>query len=277
MISDILSANEDNIIIENRSLVEGNFFEDIDRWKTSNQDHSIQKFKSDSLTDAEYDKVKSLLSTMKETEDFNEYSKAFAKFCYFCHIVPRGVILKRYDLEKGKTPDHNSIYVEYSYNTKKINLPEGTVLYHMSKVDGIKELIPVFRGKSVKGYMYDKPRVYFTIRKNMPKFLADYKINEKLHMYICKKPIKQAYVDPLVWNSFQGAVYVETNTPIPVEQIEETSTIKKIIDKVKPKNKEEENIEESSEFDFEHFYQFVSENGLIICNNNETFRDIEFI
>ena len=93
-------------------------------------------------------------------------------------------------------------------------------LYHISKVEGIKELIPVFRGKSATGYMYDKPRIYFTIHKEMPKFLADYGVAEKMHKYECKRDIKEVYVDPLVWNgNLQGAVYVETNNPVPVEEM----------------------------------------------------------
>lgn len=265
--------NADYAYIGSEQLLEGNFFEEIDRWKTSNQDHSIQKFKSNILSDEEYEKVNSLITTMKKTNDFSEYSKAFAKFCYFCHIVPRGVILKKYDLKKGKESNRHQLYVEYSYNTKKITLPEDTILYHMSSVDGIKALNPVFRGKSVKGFMYDKPRVYFTIRKNMPRFLADYKMNEKLHMYICEAPIKQVYVDPLVWSSIQGAVYVETNTPIPVKQIE-TSMIKKILDGIKTKDG---TVEESTDFNFDHFLQFVTENGLVMDTDSNIFDSLNMV
>ena len=109
--------------------------------------------------------------------------------------------------------------MEYSENTKTIKLPKGTKLYHISKVADIKELIPQFRGKSERGYLYDKQRVYFTIRKEMPKLLADYKLTDKLHKYLCKKEITEVYVDPLVYSNIQGAVYVECTTPIPVEEV----------------------------------------------------------
>ena len=43
---------------------------------------------------------------------------------------------------------------------------------------------------------------------------------KKMHKYECKQDIKEVYVDPLVWNgNLQGAVYVETNNPIPVEEM----------------------------------------------------------
>lgn len=248
------------------SITEG-FFEDMNKWKTSNQDHTIRKFKSNVLTDKEYDRANECIREMKETEDYATYKKAFDRFCYLCHIVPRGVILKKYELKRGKT-DHNSLYVEYAYNTKKINLPEGIVLYHMSNVDGITELKPCFKGKAVKGFLYDKPRVYFTIRKHMPKFLADYrKPGQKVHMYICKEPIKQAYVDPLVWSNLQGAVYVETNKPIKVEQLTE-SNFQKIMSMFTGTQKtKEETVAQESAIDFDNFYEFVTENGFIIVED----------
>lgn len=241
-----------NCFIAESTLLEGNFFEEIDRWKTHNQNHSIQQFKSNSITDEEYEHLKSCLDIMKaEDVSYDDYKKAFARFCYFCHIVPRGVIFKTYDLKKGKD-GKNSIFVEYSYNTKKIQLPDDVNLYHMSKVSGIKELLPFFKGKSAKGYLYDKPRIYFTIRRHMPKFLADYKINEKMHIYLCKEKIKQVFVDPLVWSNLQGAVYVESNKPIKVEELT-ASNADKII-----------STSEQTSVNFEHLLNFVTENGLAL-------------
>lgn len=244
----------------NEVFVESGIFDELDRWKTHNQNHNIQVYKSSTISDSDYEKLHELVREMREDEKYEDYKKAFDKFCYFCHIVSRGVIIKKLELKKNTTiPDHNFIKVEYSYNTKKIDIPEGTMLYHMSKVGGIKELIPCFRGKSVKGYLYDKSRVYFTIRKNMPKFLADYKFNEKLHLYVCKQDIKQAYVDPLVWANIQGAVYVETTKPIPVEEITNQNILNNIIKKITPNKYVTE-----SEFDANEFFSFIDENGLII-------------
>ena len=267
--------SNDNVILEDTSLLEVNFFEEIDRWKTHNQNHTISKFKSNTISDADYEMLKDLIMTMRECEGYEEYSKAFNRFCRYCHVLPRGVIIRRYDLKRGKE-DRNSLYVEYTYNTKKMTLPEGTILYHMSSVPDITELKPFFRGKSGRGYLYDKPRIYFTIRKNMPKFLADYRgkrRNEKLHMYICKEPIKNVYVDPLVWSSIQGAVYIETNKPVKVEELTENS--KSLINKIFPLSEEEPRekehissrsesgiIEEETGFDMNHFLNFISENGL---------------
>ena len=53
----------------------------------------------------------------------------------------------------------------------------------------------------------------------MPKVLADYKVTDNVHKYKVKSSIKSAYVDPLVWLNVQGALYIETNDPVPVEEI----------------------------------------------------------
>ena len=271
----IYHSGDTQIVLRDESLLEANFFEEIDRWKTHDADHSIKKFKSSGLSDTEYERAKHYLVTMRETEEYDEYKKSFDSFCKFCHILPRGVIIRKYSLEKGK-PDHHTLYVEYAYNTKQIELPEGSTLYHMSSVDGITELKPFFKGKSARGFLYDKPRIYFTIRKNMPKFLADYKINEKMHMYVCKENIRKVYVDPLVWSNLQGAVYVETNKPIKVEQVTK-ATLGDLIKKITEKPEKEKISNESAcievedymtecaedrDFDFDDFFGFVTENGL---------------
>lgn len=194
------------------------FIQSLRTWKTSNQAHSKKVFKNNVLTNEEYDKLNELIDILTHEENYEEYKRAFDKFCRFCHIVPRGTIICKYDLTKGKDNQH-SIYVEYSENTKKIDIPSDLKLYHMTTVPNIKELLPFFRGKSQKGYLYDKPRIYLTVNEKMPKFLADYKTTDKLHKYQVKSSIKSAYVDPLVWANIQGAIYVETNKPLPVEEV----------------------------------------------------------
>ena len=206
---------EDSAITEETLL---GLLKNIKDWKVSNETSAEKEFKSTTITDKEYLEIKELFKTL-HTAEYPEYKKAFDKLCKICHIVPKGTIITKHELTKSKEEDKNTLYVKYSYNTKKIDLPEEAALYHMSKVGGIKELIPTFRGKSEKGYLYDKPRVYFTINKDLPKAFADYKITEKMHKYKCLENIKQAYVDPLVRNGLLGAVYVETDKPIKVDEL----------------------------------------------------------
>ena len=256
------------ILVADEALVESGFFEEIDRWRAANQDSDKKEYKNNMVTDIEYDRMKDCLDIIETTEDYEEYSKAFNRFCYFCHIVPRGVILVKYELKRSPKRDKNSLYVKYTYNTKRMTLPEGTALYHMSKVAGITELKPFFRGKAAKGYKYDKPRIYLTIRKNMPKIMADYKAGEKMHMYLVKEPIKDVFVDPMLWGYVSGAVYVETNKPIKVEEITDKNKAAEIKEKNDKALEEScvllEEVEGEIPFDIDHFSNFINESGLII-------------
>lgn len=188
-------------------------------WKTSDQGSAIKVFKSDNLTEEEYNDMLETVRILRRCETYQEYKPAFNKFCKFCHIVPDGTIIRKIDIKSGSVKDKNYMYVEYAYNTKKIKLKENQSLYHVTKVSGISSLEPHFRGKSEKGYLYDKPRIYFSIYEKMPKGLADYNGNEKMHYYKCNKEITEVYVDPLLRNSAIGAVYVSTNSKIPVTEI----------------------------------------------------------
>ena len=192
----------------------------LKQWKVSDQSSIKKVFKNNSLSNDEYQMLMTTYHTMRSAEKYQDYKKAFDQLCQFCHIVPKGTIITKCEIKSGTNEHNSTIFVEYAYNTKKIKLPEGMKLYHLSKVPDIKELIPVFRGKSAKGYMYDKPRVYFTIHKEMPKFLADYHWYEKMHKYECKANVNDVYVDPLVpLGRLQGALYVETDKPIQVEEM----------------------------------------------------------
>lgn len=175
---------------------------------------------SSSLDNEEYKEIKEIFNILHNTEDYKEYKKAFEKLCKFCHIAPNGTIITKHTIT-GNEDSGYKLDVEYSYNNKKITLPDEVALYHMSKVDHITELEPKFRGKSERGYLYYKPRIYFTIKRNMSKISADINpfSNSKTHVYISTKNIKDVYVDPLLNASLNGAVYVETFSKIPVKKL----------------------------------------------------------
>lgn len=222
------------------------FIETIKNWKTSNNNHAQRSFKSNSITDEEYEELKKIIETLTSSDvKYRDYKKAFKDLCTFCHTIPTGTIITKYNLKKGDK-DHNILEVEYGENTKKMKLPEGVKLFHMSKVPNIQKLIPQFRGKAERGYLYEKPRIYFTINKYMPRFLADYTKGEKVYKYEVKENIQDVYVDPLVWNISQGAVYIETNNPVPVKEVKD-SLVKDVVDTVNPlKKKEEDKTEEEN-------------------------------
>lgn len=211
--SDLQSVNEFGIDKETKEL--------MDKWvPKESKSQAKNTFKSETLTDDEYKEYKEIIHTIRNTEEYSVYKKNFEKLCKFCHIAPDGTIITKLEIKRGKEEDRNSLIVEYSYNNKKVPVPDGVKLYHQTVVDNIRELIPQFRGKSQKGYLYYKPRIYFTIHKSIPKISLDYAIGDKLHTYESNENPKQVFVDPLLNVTFNGAVYVETNKPIPVTKIE---------------------------------------------------------
>lgn len=190
-------------------------------WRTQEDSTKRKVFKSTSVLEKDYQRLVELNNIMRTCSGYNEYKKAFDEFCNYCHINPNGTILTAITIRSGKTEDTNSIFVEYSYNTRKVTLPEGSKLYHMSSIANLTELKPFFRGKSAKGFLYDKPRIYLTIKSHMPKFAADYKHNEKVHVYeVIGTLPSDIYVDPLLPNKLASAVYVETMKPLKCKEVE---------------------------------------------------------
>lgn len=218
MIQELVECMDyDEELLDETSFKE--FLEMLKNWHTANDKHMIQEFKSSNVSDDDYNMLKGLLEEIKSATNMTEYRKPFDAFCKFCNILPNNVILTKYELTKGKD-NKNSILVRYSHNNKPIKIPEGIKLYHFSKVPNISALEPQFRGKSERGYLYDRPRVYLTINPHMPKIAADYtKIKQKIYKYEVTKSISDVYVDPLIWNVTQGAVYVVGNSKIPVKDV----------------------------------------------------------
>lgn len=189
------------------------------RWTSVSKN---KKYVSKDCTDEEYDEINDCIKGMKEATKFNAYKKHLSKLCTITGIPMDQLIIVSYKMNqyKGKK------YVEIVYNNakKKITIPNGSTLYHMSPNDSINSLEPQFKGKSAMGYMYSNNRVYFTLRKNMPKVAADLspsRLGEKKRIttYTPKETITTAWVDPLVPLYSYGAVYVETNYPIKVEKV----------------------------------------------------------
>jgi hypothetical protein len=210
-------------------------------------------YKNQNISDEEYPMVKELLISVLSENDYEEYKKAFEKLCNYCKIPSEGCIITKYKIGRTKVKNKNYLILEYANNNVRINIPNGCRLYHITQAPDIKELEPSFRGKSAKGYLYNKKRVYFTIKKEMPKLSADINPTVKIHKYVSKENIRTAFVDPLLWAPTQGAIYIETDRPIEVEEIG-----------VKPKDLAYLNLESKNETpQFTSLEEFCTYYGLI--------------
>lgn len=200
------------------------------RWSSVSKN---KKYVSKDCTDEEYDEINDCIKGMKEATKFNSYKKHLSKLCTITGMPMDQLIIVSYKMNQSKGKN----YVEIVYNNakKKITIPNGSTLYHMSPNDSINSLEPQFKGKSAMGYMYSNNRVYFTLRKNMPKVAADLSPSrlgekKKITTYTPKETITTAWVDPLVPLYSYGAVYVETNYPIKVEKVYGTKEVNESVD-----------------------------------------------
>ena len=216
-------------------------------------------FESSRVTDSDFNKFKELFKKMKESNKYSEYKRYFDEVCKLAMISPEGLIIQRYDFKKGKE-DNNYVLITYSNTRQKIQIPNGSSLYHITTNVNttIHELIPAFQGKAAQGYLYSTPRVYFTIKKDMPLMFADITASQKTRMYKCKENIRVAYVDPSVPNFKFGAVYVETQFPIKVEEVK---PVKKEVAKESSEDIEFEDI------NFVSLEEFCDYYGLIPCDD----------
>lgn len=115
--------------------------------------------------------------------------------------------------------DQWQIAVKYSKGLVKVQIPEGVHLIHVSPVPGIKELVPTYRSKTKGKYLYPSKRVFFTVAKDIKKNQAGLE-GQKSNRYTPKSEIRNVYIDPTYSEFSTGAVYVDTESPIPVETVE---------------------------------------------------------
>lgn len=66
---------EDFYILICDPICESNIMAQLDTWSTSSQVQRIQKFKSNKLTDDEYERMKSCIDIMTSTDNYDEYKK----------------------------------------------------------------------------------------------------------------------------------------------------------------------------------------------------------
>lgn len=208
-----------------------------------------------------YQEIVNELQSLQNSDKYAEYKIHYNKLCSLTGISKNHSIIVDYSFEADKTS--NRIKIIWNETKKKITIPNGSRLYHMSQVSTITSLEPKFKGKSAKGYLYSSPRIYFTLKKEMPKYAADIKQQESTTLYTPKENITSAFVDPLVPSFSLGAIFVETNLPIKVEKV----------DRRKKDNKKEKDVKESVELVddpvFESLEDFMNYWGI-------TFADEEF-
>lgn len=195
-----------------------------DKFKGNKQTESI-KSKSDlkyhipkiakKIFSGNFEEMEKLVSTMKSTDDYSEYKKAYDEFTQKMGIS--GDVIKSITMEKiTKTvivshvrDDGESINVS-TYN-----------LYHASDNPNLTQLNPFFRSKSGTTF-FPTPRIYFHLNVPANRLGSSVQLSEKKGdsvVYQLNQKVNTAYVDRELGKS---AVYVNTDKPLKIKKIDYT-------------------------------------------------------
>ena len=151
---------------------------------------------------------------------YSSYKRSFKFICKFMGLPDNMVIIENMIFTKDKQDKNQwEIALKYSKGLVKVKIPDGVRLIHVSPVPNLKELIPTFKSKTVGKYMYPTRRVFFTVAKDIKPNKAGLE-GQTTTRYTPKQEIKTVYIDPTYSEFRSGAVYVETDIPIPVETLD---------------------------------------------------------
>lgn len=151
---------------------------------------------------------------------YSTYKRSFKYIAKFMGLPDDKIIIENILFKKDKKDkDQWEISIKYSKGLAKVKIPEGVSLIHISPVSNIGELIPSFRSKVKGKYMYPSKRIFFTVVKNIQKNQAGLE-GKKTFRYTPKHNYEYAYIDPTYADFSSGSIYIETDAPIPVMNIE---------------------------------------------------------
>ena len=195
----------------------------IFRYVTPKQEEMVRKY---------YDIV------CKEELTWHEYRMAFIQLCKFFGLPNKGVVIEWLEFQ-NKGNEGRAISCRYSKGIARVNIPDNIKLTHFSPVNGLTELEPSFRSKTKGKFLYDSPRVYFTVKEKLNpfKFGIDAKVTRVCYQTVEYIPI--AYIDPTYILFKDRCCYVDTEKPIKVQRVGETSG-KNILSGIKYDKKKEE-------------------------------------
>lgn len=159
-----------------------------------------------------------------EDVNYSDYRKAFVQICKFMGLPNKGIVLEWVTFKDDKEDKgQRKCAVRYSKGMATIKIPEDMELVHVSpakELDG-GALKPSFKGKSGGLFFYPSNRVFFTVDKEVDKWVAG-TVGKKTYRYVTDQHFTTAYIDPACKDFGTRAVYIETDTPIKVHQQKDT-------------------------------------------------------
>jgi hypothetical protein len=168
-----------------------------------------------------------------EKVSYSKYKYSFNFIAKFMGLPHDRIIIENLTFEKDKKDKEQEVVaLKYSKGLAKVIIPEGVRLIHITPVKDITNLNPSFRSKVKGKYMYPTKRCFFSIAKDIRPNQAGLE-GQKLIKYTPKSDIHYAYIDPTYADFRDACVYIETESPIPVENYN-----RKLLDIFKHKEKQ---------------------------------------
>lgn len=228
----MIYKNPNSMTIQENTNMNENVIEDVARHYVNTQDLKAQwKEVADSFVKHKWiyryinDKQKENLEKhyakiCDEKTNYSTYKRSFQALCNFMGIPADRVIIEWIVFDKDKKDKEQwKMSIRYSKGLAKVKIPDGVRLIHVSPVENIDALVPTFRSKTKGKFLYPDRRVFFTVTKEISNFKMGTQ-NQKRFRYTPKEDIKYAYIDPTYADFKDGAVYISTDNPIPVETLE---------------------------------------------------------
>ena len=168
------------------------------------------------VSERECDKLKDAYEDIKKGKDFKKYKRSYDYFCKSFGLNPTNTSIRSFTTEDSVIKNKIDVSVEYKETRKKVMIPNGSKLVHISSNKSVKELIPSFFSKINGWFNPPSKRVYLKIDKDTP--LPDTGSKVK---YTPKENIRTAFIDTGAESYKNGSVYMDTQFPVPVKPIKD--------------------------------------------------------
>lgn len=195
------------------------------QWEEAASEFTKRRWIYRLLTDKDKERMqKHVDAVCSEDINYSTYKRSFDAICKFMGIPSDIVIIEWVQIQKDKEQNQYKLAVRFTKGRVKVRIPEGVRLIHVSPVEGITNLEPSFRSKSAGKFLYPTKRAYFTVVKEINAFKFGVAKGSKTYRYTPKNHIEYAYIDSSYSKFAYGSVFVETDSPIPVENMKRKLT-----------------------------------------------------
>ena len=165
--------------------------------------------------DQEFKILQNLFDVMKISSQFQSYKQAFNQICSKFGLDSGITTITNIDFEKGEK-DCNHVRIHGSKGSRKITIPNGTVLAHRSDNKDVAALSPGFKSPFNNNGFYPGPRVFFGVARLDQDTSTD---SSSGYVYTPKEMYKTAYINPSAETFNSRSLFIPSSTQIPVESL----------------------------------------------------------